>query len=188
MSSNTKEVARYLQENIDWKKFTRLVHSVGDQLDFKQYRFLKAYIMEKAVEFYSLGKLVYVSDIGCDFIIPEMNTNLEMKFTRSGAFKKNGKLRKTVQIILFNGIGGNTTRLPDSFADFLMLCSSQGAVVFDKATLVRHSRIHGDKIYAVLPPSKGVTVCMLEKPEQTVEKRDFRESLDKMVTNLCMSV
>ena len=72
-------------EKVDWKKFSTLCLSLGNQLNSPQWRFLKAIVLEKGLESYSNGLLTYVGEDrnGCDFAIPSLNNaTLEMKYTQ----------------------------------------------------------------------------------------------------------
>ena len=43
-------LARELAENVDWKNFFEMRHSVGSQLNDRTLRFLKSIIQDKAIE------------------------------------------------------------------------------------------------------------------------------------------
>lgn len=193
MKPTVEEVARYLRANVEWHKFGRLTCALGNQLDSKQLRFLKARIFEKSVEFFSCEKLKYVAEVGCDFVVPKLNVRLEMKYSDSAIYKANGALRKTCQVILFNGMQGSTRKkpqFPPNFADFLMVVSNRGCIVFDQSVFMsdRYAQRMGDKIYGFLPIELGHIVCGPDVMVQKCEPVDFIQKFDRAVEKYCMSL
>jgi hypothetical protein len=52
-------VAEFLKTNVNWNKFISLVYSVGNQFNDAQWRFLKAVVLETAIEIFSEKKIKY---------------------------------------------------------------------------------------------------------------------------------
>lgn len=104
-------------------------------------RFEKSDLFEGALEAYSNGRVKYVNNRGVDHLLPELDTNLEMKYSTSGLYK----VRKRTGISLLEEIGSirlvNTnsdkiaTSLPKGYADYLLLVDINGAAVIDVANL-----------------------------------------------------
>jgi hypothetical protein len=183
-TTNITEVANYLKQHVAFTRFAKLTHALGNQLNDKQLRFLKARILEKSLEIYSSGYLKYVATNGCDFLLTNLNdTRLEMKFSENGIFGKRGKMTPNTSIILMNSMGSNTyKKLPDDYADFLLYVTKYGAIVFDKPTISRHISTNGDGITARLPTSLGTVVAdFTSLTESGYEHRDFVQALDSAI-------
>lgn len=180
-----QQVATHLKTNVDFVRFSKLVHALGPQLNTEQLRFLKARILEKSLEQYSNGVLKYVATDGCDFLLPQLdNTKMEMKFANGALFGKKGKMRKNTSIILMNSMGNRQYHeLPDAYADFLLFVSDSGAVLFDKPTLSKHLIPSGDSITATLPTELGIVIAdpTTMAPGQSQAYIDFIKQLDKSV-------
>lgn len=180
----SQDVASYLKKNVDFSRFSRLTHALGNQLNDKQLRFLKARILEKSLEIYSNGHLEYIAVNGCDFLLSKLNNvRLEMKFSENGIFGKRGKMTPNTSIILMNSMGSNTyKKLPDDYADFLLYVTKYGAIIFDKATLSQHISANGDGITARLPTQLGTVVADFSNlSESTHAHRDFIQALDSAI-------
>lgn len=183
--TTTQKVAKHLQENVDFARFSKLVHALGPQLNTEQLRFLKARILEKSLEQYSNGALNYVATDGCDFLLPKLkNIKMEMKFVNGALFGKKGNLRPHTGIILMNSMGTSTHKeLPDNYADFLLFVSDTGAVLFDKPTLSKYISPNGDGITAKIPTNEGIIVA--DPKVMSVGKShapvDFIKQLDKSI-------
>ena len=151
-------VANFLQKEVNWTKFVNLVTSIGPQFNDAQWRFLKAVVFEKAVEAFSEKKLVYVAQVGCDFIIPSLNNaKVEMKYKEDVLYTEKSRVpRKNAQsITLMNSKGTNVhTGLPDEYADFILIVGRRGAAIVDKPTIGNYIKINGDSITAVIPTDK----------------------------------
>ena len=152
------EVAMFLQKEVNWTKFVSLVSSIGSQFNDVQWRFLKAVVFEKAVETFSDKKLVYVAQLGCDFIIPSLdNAKVEMKYTEDVLYTEKSMVPRinAQSITLMNSKGTNNhTGLPDEYADFILIVGKRGAAIIDKPTLSNYIKINGDSITAVIPTDK----------------------------------
>lgn len=186
---STEEIAGYLQRTVDWDRFCRLTYTLGNQLNTKQLRFLKARIYEMAVEFYSDNRVKYIAENGRDFVIPELNdTYVEMKFCSGAIFKRNGKLRTNCNMILYNSISrdsGNIT-LPEEFAEYLLFVSERGCILFDKKTYAEYCVVRGDTIQANIPTERGFLIEKFSCAKIT--PKDFIESLNESIQNYFMSV
>lgn len=180
-----QDIANHLKANVDFTRFSKLVHALGPQLNTEQLRFLKARILEKSLEQYSNGSLKYVATDGCDFLLPLLdNTRMEMKFANGALFGKKGNMRLNTSIILMNSMGNRQYHeLPESYADFLLYVSNYGAVLFDKPTLSKYISPNGDGITAVLPTNLGIVVAdpTVMAPGKDQAYIDFIQQLDKSV-------
>jgi hypothetical protein len=69
LQNNPNNCKMDVLQQVDWKKFSTLCLSLGNQLNSPQWRFLKAIVLEKGLEAYSNGLLEYVGEErnGCDF-------------------------------------------------------------------------------------------------------------------------
>ena len=184
------QVASHLETNTDFDRFFKLVAALGPQMNNAQLRFLKAQILEKSLEIYSNYSLSYVADVGCDFVIPQLdNTKLEMKFSHNSVFGKTGTLSKNCTVKLMNSNGSNThSALPESYSDFLLVVSQRGAIVFDKPTISQHITINGDGIKARIPSNLGTVVAGPWLQGHSVTPVDFVDSLNTAIHNYAISI
>lgn len=154
-------LASYIQQNVDFPRFSRLTQALGHQANGAQLRFLKSLIFEKSIEVYSNKTMIYVGQEGCDFIVPTFNAKVEMKYIEDALFTPSKKTLKetTGSIKLMNSMGTNSHKsLPVNYADYLMFVGRQGAMLFDKQTInqkISNSNIGGDGISVDLPTNLG---------------------------------
>ena len=74
------EITKYLQANVQWDKVFSVMISYKDFFNKPTLRFVKSDLICKAIEKFSNQKLVYVDEVGYDFIMQEYgNTKLELK-------------------------------------------------------------------------------------------------------------
>jgi len=151
-------IAEFLKTHVNWQKFVNLCASLGSQFNDAQWRFLKAFVFETAVEKFSEGLVQYVAQEGCDFIIPSINNvKIEMKYTEDVLYtaKSSVPRKQTKTITLLNSKGTNThSVLPETYADFLLVVGQRGAALIDKPTLANYIEIKGDSITTTIPTDK----------------------------------
>lgn len=188
-SYTVHDVSEHLKQNIDFSRFFRLVAALGSQFNDKQLRFLKAKVLEMSLEEYSAGTLEYVADNGCDFLVPNLNTKLEMKYSTNGLFTSTGVKCASVSVKLMNSNGSNThTRLPEDYADFLLVVSKRGAAVFDKQTVSQYLTIGGDGISAKIPTAEGIFIAGPVLDTGEITEVDFVNKLDNAIIEYARSI
>ena len=77
---NTKQYAEDLRNSLNYSRYSKLICSLGDQLNERKNRFDKADIIEQSLEVYSNGRLKWVDDIGVDHLDMITGKKLEFKF------------------------------------------------------------------------------------------------------------
>lgn len=196
----TKEqVAEYLKDTIDWSAFYSLVDTVGKTMNEAKDRFEKSDLFEGALEAYSDGRVKYVNKNGVDHLLPEINENLEMKYSTSGLYK----VRKKTGITLHDVIGSirlvntNTdkipTTLPANYANYLLLVDLNGAAVIDVATLKQYlffgagfieaRNIPIDKFKIIVRPEDGIKREILPDFSYKEAKKQFQIAFLNQVKN-----
>ena len=155
-----KEHAQVIEilKKVNWQKFNDLCTCLGGELNDHQWRFLKAVFLERAVSRYSENKLIYVGQEGCDFIISELNNvKIEMKYVSECLFTSKTLIarKNTKQITLLNSKGTNKhTKLPDKYANYLLIVEMNGAAIISKEKLEMYVNINGDSLSAIIATSE----------------------------------
>ena len=120
-SVDTTEYAKELNSAIDADRYTKLVLSLGNQLNDRKDRFDKADIIEQSIEVYSNDRLMWVDDIGRDHVDTQTGLDLEFKYMTDGLFTKTGKEKKNIKVKLKNSLGENKGTSIEDPADFYIL-------------------------------------------------------------------
>lgn len=183
---NTKMVVDHLKKSVDWNRYVSLVHSLGEQFNDSQWRFLKAWIFENSLEVYSDGTVRYIGDLGCDLIVKTKNvgdTKVEMKFLNVSLFSsKRNKLRRNCNVTLMSSHGTNKyAKLPTSYADYLLIVTPNCAGLIDKKTLEKYVTLNGDGIRATIPTEK---LHLIFSPEDCVGVKRYKIDLRKQIQTL----
>lgn len=118
---NTKEYAIQLQSAIDANRYTKLIVSLGPQLNDRKDRFDKADIIEQSLEVYSNNRLIWVDDIGRDHYDTVTGLDLEFKYMSNGLFTKTGKQKNVVKVKIKNSLGANKGTTIENPADYYLL-------------------------------------------------------------------
>lgn len=163
-------------------------------------RFEKSDLFEGALEAYSNRRIKYVNQKGIDHLLPELDSNLEMKYSTSGLFK----VRKKTGVTLYDNIGTirlvntNTdkipTALPADYADYLLLVDFNGAAVIDTATLKQYlyfgmgfieaRNIPIDKFKIIVGPNSNIQRTILPNFNYKEAKKQFQiDFLHKVQTH-----
>lgn len=118
-----------------------------DELNDRQWRFIKGLVAELTVEKHAVNGLTYVGRDHCDYEWPCHGITVELKSQLSGPmYTKKGQLKANFTIKLNNSNGTNkrATLNPQDVADVLVVVRSDGAFALDKATVLANSRHGGD--------------------------------------------
>jgi len=181
----TVDLAVWLQQNIDWNKYVSLVRTIGNELNERKLRFDKSDLLERSLELFSNGELVYVNLEGVDHIGPE-GTMIEMKFTEGSLFtRKTKKQKKHVSDLqLMNSRGSSAGRtLPSSYADFLLIADVDSVAVIAKEDLIPYVVDAGDGLKTSKLPSNLVQYVFAPgqyKPQDLAESVSYKDAKMKM--------
>ncbi len=181
--------------NVNWRRFSKLCCSLGNELNDQQWRFLKAVFLEKAVAEYSNNMLTYVgnNENGCDFMIPSLNNvKIEMKYTTEALYnaKKTTIRDKCKPITLLNSKGTNTHQnLPDSYSDYLLVVEMRGAGLISKEKLKQYVVSNGDSLSAVIPSCELIPIfepkdILITEKQDLHIKQQFHEIMSKIINNI----
>ena len=182
----TVDLKNWLSNNVDWNKYVTLVAQIGDELNERKLRFDKSDLFEKALELFSNQDLQYVNLEGVDHIGPN-NVTIEMKYTDGSLFTKKKKLPKTFvsDLQLMNSRGSSEGRiLPDSYAQFLLICDREAVAVISKEDLLPYvidagdglktSKLPSDKIQYVFRPGEYQPLHIAENMSYKKAKMDMQ--------------
>jgi hypothetical protein len=118
-----------------------------DDLNDRQWRFLKGLVAELTVEKHSKNNLIYVGEDHKDFDWHITGKTVELKSQLSAAmYTSTGRLKKTFGAKLNNSNGTNKKeRLdPKEVCDFILVVRNDGAFVIDHQTVIDNSKKTGD--------------------------------------------
>lgn len=181
-------ILKYLK-SFNWQKIINLVPSLVDLNDF-QWRFIKGYIIELAIEETSNKELIYVAEKHRDFIWPSKNLNVELKSQTSDKFyKKNGTLKETFSFKFTNSNGtNNKSKLSeDIICDFAILIKQDGVAYISKEKILKNLIQTGDGF--ILKGNKDdiveVSGCMMPTSSIQVDfKGIVQNAIDEAVREL----
>ena len=181
----TVDLAVWLQNNVDWNKYVTLVKTIGDELNERKLRFDKSDLLERSLELFSDGDLVYVNLEGVDHIGPEACT-IEMKYTEGALFTRKTKKQKNFvsDLQLMNSRGSSAGRtLPAGYADFLLICDSDSVAVIAKQDLLPYVIDAGDGLKTSKLPSNLIQYVFVPgqyKPQDLAESVSYKDAKMKM--------
>lgn len=136
--------------------WTEILHRAGqlEDLNDRQWRFMKGLVSELIVERWSSGDLKYVGEDHRDFIWRGRDLSVELKGGLSGClYTVKGALKKSYTVKFNNSNGTNTKTALEAaeVADILLIIKRDGAIAVDRDTVIAHGRHGGDGWEVVLP-------------------------------------
>ena len=186
----TVELRNWLRDHVDWTKYVSLVNAIGDELNERKLRFDKSDLFERALERFSNNELEYVNKEGVDHIGPE-GVTIEMKYTDGSLYTKKRKKPKIYvsDLQLLNTRGSSEGRtLPDTYAQFLLICDREAASVIAKEDLLPYVVDAGDGLKTELLPAKLTQNIFAPgdfTPQHIVEAKSYKQSkLDMQIAFL----
>jgi len=148
---NTKQYAQDLGSSIDAARYSRLIYSLGPQLNDRKDRFDKADIIEQSLEVYSNHRLIWVDDIGRDHYDNVTGLDLEFKYMSNGLFTKTGKEKSVVKVKLKNSLGKNKGVEIENPADYYILGQENAIAIISSADVKPYLVAVPDGIEAHIP-------------------------------------
>lgn len=133
-------------KKFNWNKIIEIGNSLSD-LNGRQWRFLKATFIEKAIEKYGVKGLKYVAEDHRDHIWPIHKIDVEVKSVLSSSmYLKNGKLKKNYNIRFNNSMGTNKKNVPSSnhVANVIICVYNDGAFIVDGKNSIDSMTSNGD--------------------------------------------
>lgn len=139
---------KILQElkTFNWQTIVEYGLSLDD-LNDRQWRFLKGLVAELTVEKHSQNNLIYVGEDHKDFDWPKLGKTVELKSQLSGPmYTKKGRLKKNFSIKLNNSNGTNKKDQldPKEVCDFILIIRNDGAFAIDRQTVMENAHKTGD--------------------------------------------
>ena len=174
------EITKYLQANVQWDKVFSVMISYKDFFNKPTLRFVKSDLICKAIEKFSNQKLVYVDEVGYDFIMPEYgNTKLELK-TQMQIFGKKNDKTKQIRLDNTQGISSEDKVYTKTF-DFLLLMEPGLAGITNHEKIQNYIKYNADGRTVQMPHS------IIEFFSESSEVKDMRVNLnnryDEMIEN-----
>lgn len=133
-------------KSFEWDAIITKCNKLED-LNDRQWRFVKGLIIELIVEKHSLGQLEYVGEDHKDYNWPSQNKTVELKSNVSSSmYGKKGELCKNFTIKFTNSLGTNNkdTLDPADVCDMVLVVKNDGAFILDKETVIKRSIKDGD--------------------------------------------
>jgi len=154
----------------DWQTIVEYGNSLDD-LNSRQWRFLKGLVCELITEKCSNGNLVYVGQDHKDFDWPRHNISIsvELKSQLSARmYTKKGRLRKNYPIKLNNSHGTNEKKKIDAkdVADIIIVVRDDGAFMIDQATAIKHAKPAGDGFNVTVTGDEVIELSGLVVPDK----------------------
>ena len=145
---NTKQYAEDLRNSLNYSRYSKLICSLGDQLNERKNRFDKADIIEQSLEVYTNGRLKWVDDIGVD----HLDTITGKKFISQGMFTARGKRKeKTKEIKLKNWLGNSAGRTLPRLADYYVFGQENAIGMISYENVLNHLEYKDDGIVTKVP-------------------------------------
>lgn len=116
--TTTEDYARSLSKEIDTNKFYTLVHSLGNHLNQRADLFIKANILETAIQEYSEGHLDHIDDVGKDFYDQKEGFPVEFKYSTGALYTPIGNLRRKTQSYVIKNARGKKCEIGDDGSDY----------------------------------------------------------------------
>lgn len=176
-------------KQFNWQTIIDFGNSLDD-LNDRQWRFLKGLVAELTVEEHSFNNLKYVGEDHKDYNWPSQDLTVELKSQLSGPmYTKKGLLRKNFSIKLNNSNGTNKKDVLDltEVADLLLVVRSDGSFVIDKTTVLTNYRKGGDGFEVVVAASQITEISGKIQPKnkfQTQIKKDVTDVIRKSIPRI----
>ena len=147
-TENSYEITQYLIDNVDWNIVFSVMVSLRRKYNTGAETFVKADIVAEAIEDASNGKVIYVNETGCDFIIPELNARMEMKSGQNIFPSSGGRYTTKLKLKNFRSLKNIEDATMTKTFDYLLIVEPNkcGVVSFDK--IVPYLEIFSDGIGA----------------------------------------
>lgn len=153
-----------------------------DDLNDRQWRFLKGLVAELTVEKHSQNNLIYVGEDHKDFDWPSLGKTVELKSQLSEAmYTSKGRLKTNFTIKLNNSNGTNKREQldPAQVCDFILVVRSDGAFVIDREMVIAHARKTGDG-FEVRIGAEHIT----EVSARVLPKKQYQSTIKEAVINV----
>lgn len=171
-------------KKINWDEILSIANSLDD-LNDKQWRFLKAVIIEMALEKISKNELIYVAENHRDFIWKKYNLSVELKTNVSATMYKKKRWwekKKNYNIILSNSMGSNKKNVPE-IADIIISIYGDGVFFIDKKTAIQNIKKNGDGFIITVDSSDIVAVTTKKNVVKKTNtfKKTIMEQIKKII-------
>lgn len=165
----------------NWKEILTIGNSLED-LNDRQWRWLKAVIIETAIEKYGVNGIKYVAEDHRDHVWPAHNISVEVKSVLScSMYQRKNRLRKRYNIMFSNSMGTNSKDLPDEnqVAEIILCVYNDGVFALDGRKSISKMKSNGDGFVLSVTPDDVIQIT----GKMTVEKRsiDFKKHVQNKI-------
>lgn len=148
---NTQDYARDIRDALNYKRFSKLTHSLGDQLNSRKNRFDKSDIIERSFEVYTNYRFRWIDEEGRDHFDNDEEQYLEFKYIDGGLFTRKKKPKKTVTVKLKNSLGHNKGVTVKNHADFYIISQKDAMAMLSWKEIKLYLYSVADGIEAKIP-------------------------------------
>jgi hypothetical protein len=169
-----------------WQTIIEYGLSLND-LNGRQWRWLKGLIVELTVEKHSKNNLVYVGEDHKDFDWPRQEKTVELKSQLSQSmYTKKGRLTKNFTIKLNNSNGTNKKEQldPAEVCNLILVVRNNGAFVIDQQTVIDNSYKTGDGFGVKVDADQIVEVSGWIKPITQYQSKTKENVMDVLRQNI----
>lgn len=149
---DVQEYANELKKCIDKNRYYTLIINLGNQLNRPKDRFEKSDLIERSLENYSNGRLIYIDEDGRDFYDTEYKTYIELKYQSNCIFtEKLKQIKSIVRVKLKNSLGnhkGTNIMFP---SDYYMIAQQDAMAIVEWKIAKQHLKASSDGIELHLP-------------------------------------
>lgn len=171
-------ITEKLRDNINWDKVFSVILSYQSTHNENMMRFVKSYLVSKALERYSNGYLTYVNQNGWDFETPE-GLKIELK-SQLKSFNKKSENTSDIVIKNMQGEVADLTRIQKTF-DYLLILEPGLAALTDWETCLPYLKESADTVKVKLEfrhldffkqthQVKNLNVNLANRIEEAIEK------------------
>lgn len=131
-------------KTIDWQKINDVCDALDD-LNDRQFRFIKGRFIEFLLEDCTNGELKHVDQTHKDFDCPLFNCTVELKSEVSTKLYNKKGLKKNFGVRFNNSMGTNKSSLdPSHVTDYVIITKKDGSILVDKKTVLQNIKYNGD--------------------------------------------
>ena len=147
-------------KKINWQFIIDYSNSLDD-LNERQFRFMKGWIIELLVENQEKdNNLIYLGEDHRDYFWPKHNISAELKSVISGTlYTTKAELKGVYNLQYTNSNGTNKDLLdPNLVCDITIIVKSDGCVIVDKETVLKNLKHNGDGFRLNIPKNELVEI------------------------------
>ena len=169
-------------KGFDWQTIIDFGQSLDD-LNDRQWRFIKGLVAELTVEKNAVNGLTYVGRDHCDYEWPAHGITVELKSQLSGPmYTKKGSLKSNFTIKLNNSNGTNKKSMldPNEVADILLVVRNDGCFALEKSDVLSNAKKSGDG-FEVHVSANQITEISGKITNKTKYQTNLKEKIENAI-------